>query len=49
MEKHQLSTDAKRLIAYRIGNGESVSRVAYDFGIGEAEVDRIAVTYHPGT
>ncbi len=46
MEKRQLSTDAKRLIAYRIENGESPSRVAFDYGIGEAEVERIAVSYY---
>lgn len=49
MEKNQLSQDARRLIAHRIGNGESAARVAYDYGIGEAEVERIAVSYYPGT
>lgn len=49
MEKTQISEDARRLIAYRIENGESLSRVAYDYGIGEAEVERIAVSYYPGT
>lgn len=49
MEKNQLSQDARRLIAHRINSGETAARVAEDFGIGEAEVERIAVTYHPGT
>lgn len=45
MEKTQLSADAKRLIAHRISHGESVSRVAYDFGISESKAARIAVSY----
>ncbi|MFD9829035.1 hypothetical protein ACFWXB_16305 [Tsukamurella tyrosinosolvens] len=49
MEKGQLSTDARRLIAHRIDNGESVCRVAFDFAITEAEVERIAVSYYLGT
>ena len=49
MEKTQVSEDARRLIAHRISKGESVSRVAYDFGIGEAEVERITASYHTGT
>ncbi|MBS4102915.1 hypothetical protein [Tsukamurella paurometabola] len=47
MEKQQLSTDARRLIAHRINSGETASRVAYDFGISDAEAARIAASYYP--
>ena len=44
MEKRQVSAAARRLIAYRIENGETAARVAEDFRISEAEVERIAVS-----
>ncbi|QIP38030.1 hypothetical protein G9444_0786 [Rhodococcus erythropolis] len=46
MEKQQLSTDARRLIAHRINSGETASRVAYDFAITESEAQRVAVSYY---
>lgn len=47
MEKTQLSEDARRLIAYRIKEGESPGRIAFDFRINESEAQRIAVSYYP--
>lgn len=41
--------DVRRLSACRIENGATAARVAYDFGIGEAEAERMAVSYYPGT
>ncbi|MGC5024427.1 hypothetical protein ACLQ3K_06680 [Tsukamurella sp. DT100] len=49
MEKQQLSGDARRLIAYRIENGGTAARVAYDFGITEEEAQRVALSYYPRT
>lgn len=46
MEKMQLSQDARRLITYRIENGETASQVAFDFGITEEEAQRIAVSHY---
>lgn len=48
MEKKQLSEDARRLIAYRISQGGTAARIAFDYGIGESDAQRIAVTYYPG-
>lgn len=48
MEKTQVSSeDARRLIAHRIKQGESPSRVAHDFWISESEAARIAASYYP--
>ncbi|HVG84262.1 MAG TPA: hypothetical protein VM820_07075 [Vicinamibacterales bacterium] len=46
METTRVSTDARRLIAHRIKQGESLSWIAFDFGITEEEAQRIAVSYY---